>query len=231
MCHGPTRRERSERGRIGGRPKAFADLAKLRLARTLFASKQNSITSICTTLGVSRSTLYRYLAEQEQAASGASQGLGGAIMPTAPRAAPARSRRCRPLKGRLRAQLPTETPAAVAFQQYARFTGIDRNENRRHFYLLRWQPSPFWWWPADAHLGSAGQREQQPGDRVPRPGARDVRGGTAGPPAAAAPVRARDLAVTTRLPLPVPVPAAIVARSELGGDSSAPGARQAVRSR
>ena len=57
------------RGRTGGRPKAFADPAKLRMAQTLFANRQNSIPSICKTLGVSRSTLYRYLSEQ--AASGA----------------------------------------------------------------------------------------------------------------------------------------------------------------
>ena len=49
------------RGRTGGRPKAFADPAKLRMARTLFANRENSIGSICKTLGVSRSTLYRYL--------------------------------------------------------------------------------------------------------------------------------------------------------------------------
>jgi DNA invertase Pin-like site-specific DNA recombinase len=54
------------RGRLGGRPKAFADPAKLRMAKLLFADKSRSIPSICKTLGVSRSTLYRYLAEQQQ---------------------------------------------------------------------------------------------------------------------------------------------------------------------
>jgi DNA invertase Pin-like site-specific DNA recombinase len=51
------------RGRTGGRPKAkaFADPAKVRMAQTLFADKQRSIPDICKTLGVSRSTLYRYL--------------------------------------------------------------------------------------------------------------------------------------------------------------------------
>src|SRR2546421_7674425 len=60
------------RGRRGGRPKAFADPAKLRMARTLFADKQRSIGDICKALGVSRSTLYRYLVEQDQAAAHAS---------------------------------------------------------------------------------------------------------------------------------------------------------------
>ena len=51
------------RGRTGGRPKAkaFSDPAKVRMAQTLFADKQRSIPDICKTLGVSRSTLYRYL--------------------------------------------------------------------------------------------------------------------------------------------------------------------------
>ena len=49
------------RGRLGGRRKAFADPAKLRMARTLFADTKRSIPEICTMLGVSRSTLYRYV--------------------------------------------------------------------------------------------------------------------------------------------------------------------------
>lgn len=53
------------RGRRGGRPKAFAAPRKLAMARTLLADKQRSIPDICKTLGVSSSTLYRYLAEQE----------------------------------------------------------------------------------------------------------------------------------------------------------------------
>src|SRR5436309_1746217 len=43
------------RGRTGGRPSAFADPAKLRMARTLFANRENSIKSSCKTLGVPRS--------------------------------------------------------------------------------------------------------------------------------------------------------------------------------
>jgi DNA invertase Pin-like site-specific DNA recombinase len=49
------------RGRRGGRPRAFSDPSKVRMARTLFADKKRSIPDICKTLGVSRSTLYRYL--------------------------------------------------------------------------------------------------------------------------------------------------------------------------
>src|SRR5438552_3531972 len=51
------------RGRTGGRPKAFGNPKKLAMAKTLYADKQRSIPEICHTLGVSRSTLYRYLAE------------------------------------------------------------------------------------------------------------------------------------------------------------------------
>jgi DNA invertase Pin-like site-specific DNA recombinase len=57
------------RGRKGGRPKAFADPRKLAMAKTLFADKKRSIPDICKTLGVSRSTLYRWVATQEQATS------------------------------------------------------------------------------------------------------------------------------------------------------------------
>ena len=49
------------RGRKGGRPKAFLTSAQLAMARTLFADTQRSIPDICKTLGVSRSTLYRYM--------------------------------------------------------------------------------------------------------------------------------------------------------------------------
>ena len=49
------------RGRTGGRPKAFPTAAQLAMAKTLFADKKRSIPDICMTLGVSRSTLYRYM--------------------------------------------------------------------------------------------------------------------------------------------------------------------------
>jgi DNA invertase Pin-like site-specific DNA recombinase len=48
------------RGRKGGRPRAL-DARKAEMARALHADKSNSIADICKTLGVSRSTLYRYL--------------------------------------------------------------------------------------------------------------------------------------------------------------------------
>src|SRR5688500_1168488 len=50
------------RGRLGGRRKALGDPQKLALARALYANKQTPIATICRTLKVSRSTLYRYLA-------------------------------------------------------------------------------------------------------------------------------------------------------------------------
>jgi DNA invertase Pin-like site-specific DNA recombinase len=49
------------RGRTGGRPKAFPTPTQLAMAKALFADKKRSIPDICTTLGVSRSTLYRYM--------------------------------------------------------------------------------------------------------------------------------------------------------------------------
>ena len=48
------------RGRKGGRPRLL-DQRKVAMARALHADKGNSIEDICTTLHVSRSTLYRYL--------------------------------------------------------------------------------------------------------------------------------------------------------------------------
>jgi DNA invertase Pin-like site-specific DNA recombinase len=52
------------RGRKGGRPRAVGlnDEKKVALAHALFSDKQNSITTICEMLKVSRSTLYRYVA-------------------------------------------------------------------------------------------------------------------------------------------------------------------------
>lgn len=52
------------RGRRGGHPrvKAFTDPKKLALARQLYADKQTPVVTICAMLGVSRATLYRYVA-------------------------------------------------------------------------------------------------------------------------------------------------------------------------
>jgi DNA invertase Pin-like site-specific DNA recombinase len=49
------------RGRIGGRPKRLATNGKVALARRLFADPNHSIPEICSTLEISRSTLYRYV--------------------------------------------------------------------------------------------------------------------------------------------------------------------------
>ncbi len=49
------------RGRIGGRPKRLATDGKVALACRLFADLNHSIPEVCSTLGISRSTLYRYV--------------------------------------------------------------------------------------------------------------------------------------------------------------------------
>jgi DNA invertase Pin-like site-specific DNA recombinase len=54
------------RGRRGGRPRAL-DESKARLARRLKAEGEHSVEEICSMLGVGRSTLYRYLAEEDDA--------------------------------------------------------------------------------------------------------------------------------------------------------------------
>ena len=56
------------RRRRGGRPGAAAldDAQKVALARSLYADKAHSIAEICRALGVSRSTLYRYITAGRQ---------------------------------------------------------------------------------------------------------------------------------------------------------------------
>ncbi len=49
------------RGRLGGRPKKLDSAAKVAMARSLYNDKTNTVTNICTTLGISRATLYRSL--------------------------------------------------------------------------------------------------------------------------------------------------------------------------
>ena len=49
------------RGRRGGRPGLTNDAAKVRLAKKLHLDKSLSIDEICDTLGISRSTYYRYV--------------------------------------------------------------------------------------------------------------------------------------------------------------------------
>ena len=49
------------RGRVGGRPKKLMTNGKVALTRQLFADPNQSISEICSTLEISRSTLYRYV--------------------------------------------------------------------------------------------------------------------------------------------------------------------------
>jgi DNA invertase Pin-like site-specific DNA recombinase len=51
------------RGRLGGRPKAL-NAKKAALARTMFKDKNNSVKDICDTLGIGKTTLYRYINEK-----------------------------------------------------------------------------------------------------------------------------------------------------------------------
>src|SRR5919206_3895841 len=50
------------RGRLGGRPRKLADPKRLALARALYDGGQTDVATICRTLGISRSTLYRSVA-------------------------------------------------------------------------------------------------------------------------------------------------------------------------
>lgn len=51
------------RGRLGGRPKvpSLNSPKKIALAQSLYDNKDNTIDEICTTLHISRATLYRYI--------------------------------------------------------------------------------------------------------------------------------------------------------------------------
>jgi len=55
------------RGRVGGRPKKLSTNGKVALALRLVADPHHSIDDICSTLGISRSTLYRYMREAKRA--------------------------------------------------------------------------------------------------------------------------------------------------------------------
>lgn len=48
------------RGRYGGRPRAMDD-RKIRLAQSMLADQSNTVADVCEELGVSRSTLYKYV--------------------------------------------------------------------------------------------------------------------------------------------------------------------------
>src|SRR3954470_695391 len=53
------------RGRLGGRPKALSE-SKAEMARQLYADRTHSIAEICQTLGISRTTFYRYVRPSDQ---------------------------------------------------------------------------------------------------------------------------------------------------------------------
>jgi len=50
------------RGRVGGRPRKM-DKKKIAYAKALMDSEENTVDDICSELGISRATLYRYLKE------------------------------------------------------------------------------------------------------------------------------------------------------------------------
>jgi DNA invertase Pin-like site-specific DNA recombinase len=52
------------RGRLGGRPRIEQDSPKVRLARKMHGDKSVPIDDICSSLKISRATLYRYLQAQ-----------------------------------------------------------------------------------------------------------------------------------------------------------------------
>lgn len=49
-----------QRGRLGGRP-SVVDEKKIRQAKAMLADSKNTASDICTTLGISRATLYRHI--------------------------------------------------------------------------------------------------------------------------------------------------------------------------
>jgi DNA invertase Pin-like site-specific DNA recombinase len=53
------------RGKLGGRPKALSE-SKAKMARQLYADRTHSIAEICQTLGISRTTFYRYVRPSDQ---------------------------------------------------------------------------------------------------------------------------------------------------------------------
>ena len=55
------------RGPVGGRPRKLSTNGKVALALRLVKDSKHSIDDICSTLGISRSTLYRYVREAKKA--------------------------------------------------------------------------------------------------------------------------------------------------------------------
>jgi len=62
------------RGRLGGRPKAKTlDTAKkVEMAQSMYENENNTIEEICSTLHVSRATLYRYIRAKDASEENAS---------------------------------------------------------------------------------------------------------------------------------------------------------------
>jgi|SRR5579872_6656646 len=60
------------RGRQGGRPRLL-ESKKVAMAQTLYDDRNNSIREICTTLGISRATLYRYIKPRVPSETSASE--------------------------------------------------------------------------------------------------------------------------------------------------------------
>ena len=58
------------RGRKGGRAKKLKTAAQIAQARRLYAEKTKSIEEICSTLGISRASFYRYLKDAGTAIHG-----------------------------------------------------------------------------------------------------------------------------------------------------------------
>jgi DNA invertase Pin-like site-specific DNA recombinase len=54
------------RGRVGGRPRKLSTDGKVALALRLVEDSHHSIDDICSTLGISRSTLYRYVRDAKK---------------------------------------------------------------------------------------------------------------------------------------------------------------------
>lgn len=57
------------RGRVGGRPRKLPTDGRVALALRLVEEAKHSIDDICSTLGISRSTLYRYVRESKKRSS------------------------------------------------------------------------------------------------------------------------------------------------------------------
>ena len=54
-----------QRGRIGGRPRKF-DKKTVEFARSMLDDKSNTVADVCKALGITKSTLYRYLRKNDQ---------------------------------------------------------------------------------------------------------------------------------------------------------------------